>query len=227
MKKFTLLFLSILLIATYSLQAQKSFSGDIRFQIKLEGTDDPNLLSSMESKFIDISILGNKSKIVQKDEMYSATVIWDGDKETYAMVIEITGMGKYFKKWNTEAWKDKNKFKELSYNYVNEYKTICDYKCQKVVVTTTNLEDDSTTETIIYVTKEIGTAKLNGDKYIGLEGFPLLQMEPVAQFCDGCFIVLEAVKVTSKKIKDVDFLLPDDAKNIDDSPELKEMFGIE
>ena len=223
MKKIALLFLSILFFATYSIQAQKSFSGEIRFQIKIEGTDDPNLLSSVESRVIDISILGNKSKTVQKDEMASATIIWDGDKETSAFVIEITGMGKYYKKWNTEQWKEKNKFNEFSFSYVDEYKTICGYKCQKVVVMTTNLEDDSTTETTIYVSKEIGTPKLNGDKYVGLEGYPLIQMEPIKQYCDECFVVIEAIKITPKKIKDVDFLLPDDAKSIDENPELKEM----
>jgi hypothetical protein len=91
-----------------------------------------------------------------------------------------------------------------------------------VIVTVTNLEDDSTTEQILYLTKEIGTSKLNGE-FPGLEGFPLMQMTPLDQYCDGCYSVAEAIKITPKKIKEVDFLLPDDARNIDDNPELQEM----
>jgi len=228
MKKIAFLILSVLLIATYSLQAQKSFSGEIHVQMKLEGTDDPNLLSSFESLTQTISILGNKSKSVLKpNEMLSYTQIWDGDKGTASVVYEVTGMGKFYKKWDTEQHKDKLKFSDFSFSYENEYKTICDYKCQKVVVTITNKEDDSSTEVTLYVSKEIGGAKLNGDQFIGLEGYPLMAIQPMKEYCDECVLVMEAIKITQKKIKDVDFLLPDDAKNIDDNPELKEMFGIE
>jgi hypothetical protein len=223
MKKIAFLLLTISFFAVYNLQAQKQFAGDIRFQTKLVGTDDPNLLSSVEEVTIDISILGNKSKAVIKyGDMAAMTNIWDGDKEAGSFVVEITGMGKYYKKVSAEEWKEKLKFSEFSYKYEDEYKVICDYKCQKVVVTTTNLEDDSTTESIMYVTKEIGGSKINGDTP-GLEGFPLLQMTPLTQYCEGCYSALEAIKITPKKIKDIDFLLPDDARNIDENPELKEM----
>jgi len=223
MKKIALLLLTISFFAIYNLQAQKQFIGEVRFQTKIEGTDDPNLLSSIETQIIDIAVLGNKAKTVFKNEMVAFTNIWDGDKETASFVIEITGMGKFYKKWNTEQWKDKNKFNEYSYNYEEDYRTICDYKCQKVIVTITNLEDDSTTELIVYVTEEIGTSKINSEMP-GLKGFPLLQQTPLDTYCDGCYQVLEAIKVTPKKIKEVDFLLPADAKNIEDDPELREMF---
>jgi len=230
MKKLTLLFL-LLFVSTIALLAQKQFTGEIRFQTKIVGTDDPNLISSNEEQTIDIAILGNKSKTVfTVNEMMSITNVWDGDKETSFVVIEITGFGKFYNKWNAEQWKDKMKFKKYSFKYENDYKTICDYKCQKVVVTTTNLEDDSTTESILYVTKEIGSSKINGDTP-GLEGFPLMQMEPLEQYCEDCYAVVEAVKITPKKIKDVDFLLSNDAKSFDDIPipelkeKLKERFG--
>ena len=226
MKKITLLLLSILFSLTCSLHAQKQFAGEISYQTKLEGTDDPNLLSSIENQTIDVSILGNKSKTVMKNEMASQAVVWDGDKESAYILIEITGMGKFYKKWNTEQHKDNLKFNDYKYVHEDDFKTICDYKCQKVVATITNLEDDSTSELIFYVTKEIGASKLNGFEYPGLEGYPLLMMTPLDQYCDGCLMMMEAVKITPKKIKDVDFLLPDDAKNIDDDPELREMFGI-
>ena len=223
MKKITLLLLSILLFATYSLQAQKSFSGEIQMQTKLEGTDDPNLLSSMENTTVKISILGNKAKTVQSSDMYAVTLIWDGDKESSIFLIEITGMGKFYKKTSTESHNDKMKLVDFSYSYEDEFKEVCGYKCQKVVITTTNLEDDSSTELIAYVTKEIGGGKLNGMQFPGLEGYPLVLMNPMPEYCDECMMTIEATKIVPKKIKDVDFLLQDDAKNIDDNPELKEM----
>ncbi|MDR2972037.1 MAG: hypothetical protein LBU83_08935 [Bacteroidales bacterium] len=233
MKKITLLLLFALLLATFALHAQKQFSGVIRFQTKMEGTDNPNLISSVETQTIDVSILGNKAKsviVIEEPVPISMTNVWDGDKETSYFVIEITGMGKYYIKWNSEQVKDRNKFKEFKYSYEDDFKTICDFKCQKVTVTITNLEDDSQSEQILYVTKEIGTAKINGSEYPNLEGYPLLLMSPLEDFCEECWGVTEATKITTKKIKDVDFLLPDDAKNIDENPELKEqlqnMLGI-
>jgi len=48
---------------------------------------------------------------------------------------------------------------------------------------------------------------------------------PLPQYCDECMMAMEAVKTSAKKIKDVDFMLPADAKNIDEVPEMKEMLG--
>ncbi|MCL2247174.1 MAG: hypothetical protein FWC10_08725, partial [Lentimicrobiaceae bacterium] len=174
-----------------------------------------------------VSILGNKFKQVQTFEGGATTMIWDGDKETSIFVIEIMGMGKYYMKTSAEKHKEKMKLNDFSFNYENEYKEICGYKCQKVVATTTNLEDDSSTELILYVTKEIGGGKLNSMQLPGLEGYPLSVMTPLPDYCDECMLVQEAIKVAPKKIKDVDFLLPDDAKNLDENPELKGMLGIE
>ena len=224
MKKITLLLLSVLFIATYSLQAQKQFAGEIQFQTKLEGTDDPNLSSSIPNQTMNTSILGNKVKtVINIQEMYVVTNIWDGDKGTAAFVIELMGMGKFYKKWNVEEYKEKVKFNDYSYRYENEFKEVCGYKCQKAMATVTNLEDDSSSEFIMYVTKEIGTGKLNGAEFPDMEGYPLITMTPIEQYCDECYMVIEATKITPKKIKEVDFLLPDDAKNIDENPELKEM----
>jgi len=223
MKKLALLFLTILFFATYTLHAQKSFSGEIVFETRIDGTDDPNLLSSLETVIMSVSILGNKSMSVNKFEGAAFTQIWDGDKGTSITLVEITGMGKFYKKWDAEQHKEKLKFSEFDFSYEDEFKEILSYKCQKVVVTTTNLEDDSQTEIILYVTKEIGSAKLNNDNLPGLDGFPLLMLVPVNEYCDGCAQVMEAIKITPKKLKDVDFLLPSDAKNIEEDPEMKEM----
>ena len=227
MKKLALLFLYILLAATCTLQAQKQFSGEVRFETKIEGTDDPNILGSVaETPNIDVAILGNKSKTMVKNDMYSFTQIWDGDKGTAAVVIEVLGMGKFYKKWDAEQHKERLKFSEFNFESKDEFREICGYKCQKVVATITNLEDDSQREVIFFVTEEIGGPKLNGLEYPGLKGYPLSVLTPVDEYCEGCFVTLEAIKITSKKLKDIDFLLPSDAKNIDDDPELKEMFGF-
>jgi len=227
MKKLTVLFLSILFCATYTLQAQKTFSGEIVFETRLEGTDDPNLLSSLENFTTTVSILGNKSKTVMRpNDMAMITQIWNGDNGTSSMVIELMGMGKFYKKWSAEEHKEKLKFSEFSFSPQNEFKDILGYKCQKVIATITNLEDDSQKEVILFVTKEIGSAKLNGAEYPGLEGFPLVILSPLDEYCEECTLTQVAIKITPKKIKDVDFLLPDDAKNIDDEPELKQMLGF-
>jgi hypothetical protein len=224
MKKHTFLFYSFLLLSVFTLQAQKQFDGEIRFEVRMEGTDDPNLLASMESFTQTEIVLGNKSKtIIKPNEMVAITQIWDGDKGTSFSIIEITGIGKYYKKWNAEQHKEKMKLTEYSFIYENDFKTICDYKCQKVLAVATNLEDDTQTESTLYVTKEIGGSKINGGQFVGLEGFPMMAIQTMPEYCEECVLVMQAIKITPKKIKDVDFLLPDDAKNIDDDPEMKEM----
>jgi hypothetical protein len=224
MKKLALLLLIVLFAATYTLSAQKTFSGVIQYEMKLEGTDDPNLLASMENLVFPVTILGNKSKSVMRPNDYVEIMqIWDGDKGTSMTVLEITGLGKFYRKWDAEQHKDKLKLNDHSFSYENEWKDILGYKCQKVIATITNLEDDSQTEMILYVTKDIGSPKLNGSDLPGLEGFPLMQINPMNEFCDGCAVVSEAIKITPKKLKDVDFLLPSDAKRWDEDPDIKEM----
>jgi len=223
MKKLVLLFLTILFFATYTLQAQKSFSGEIVFQTKIEGTDDLNLLSNFENIFTTVSILGNKSKSVTKFEGINITQVWDGDRGTAFSLIELMGMGKFYKRWDAEQHKERLRFSDFDFSYEDDFKDILGHKCQKVIVTITNLEDDSQVEVILYVTKDIGTAKLNGEQFPGLEGYPLMQIASIEQYCDGCTQVMEAIKITPKKMKDVDFLLPNDARNIDDDPEMKDM----
>jgi hypothetical protein len=224
MKKFTVLFLTILLTGIFFLQAQKQFAGDIRFEAKLEGTDDPNLISSFESMTQTITVFGNKSKSVMRpNEMVAITQIWDGDKGTSSAVIEISGMGKYFKKWNAEQHREKFKFNDYKYNIENDFKTICGLECQKVVAIVTNKEDDSQQEFTLFVAKEIGSSKINGDQFIGLEGYPLMIIQHLPDYGEECVVIMEATKMTIKKVKDVDFLLPSDAKSIDDDPDIKEM----
>lgn len=224
MKKIALLLLVILFAATYALSAQKSFSGVIEFEMKLEGTDDPNLLGNIDNLTSHITISGNKSKsVITPNEMISVTQTWDGDKGTSITIYEVTGMGKFYKKLDAEQFKEKLKFNEFTVSYEDEFKDILGFKCQRVVVTNTNLEDDSQTEIIMYVTKQIGAGKLNGE-IPGLEGYPLEQFTPMSNLCEECVVVSRAIKMTPKKIKDVEFLLPADAKNIDDDPELKKMF---
>ena len=224
MKKIALLFLVILFTASCSLQAQKTFTGEITYKMSLEGTDDPNLIAGFESITPIITILGNKSKtVIKPNESFAITQTWDGDKGTSSVVVEITGMGKYFKKMDAEQVKNKIKFNDYKYRYENEFLDILGYKCQKVNVTITNLEDDTQTEKILYVTKDIGTAKLNGEEYPNLEGYPLRIVSSSKMLCEECEEVIFATKITPKKIKPVDFLLPSDAKNIEEAPELKEM----
>ncbi|MDR0205971.1 MAG: hypothetical protein LBI45_01760 [Bacteroidales bacterium] len=224
MKKLTILFLTILLAGIFSLQAQKQFAGEIRFEAELEGTDDPNLIAGFESMTQTTTILGNKSKSVMKpNEMVAITQIWDGDKGTSSAVIEISGMGKYYKKWDAEQHKEKFKFNDFKYSFESEFKTICDLKCQKVVATITNMEDDSQEIFTLYVAKEIGTSKINGDQFVGLEGFPLMIIQHLPDYGDECVMIMQATKMTPKKVKDVDFLLPSDAKSVEDDPAIKEM----
>lgn len=226
MKKLTLLIAAFLVSLSFTLQAQKSFVGEILIKTTLKGTDDPNLLGALDAHEYSATILGNKQKITIKSEQGELVQMIDMDKNTFTFFIEINGLGKFYKRVPIEKLTDRIKNIDFKYTYHDEFKTILDYKCQKVTVIATNLEDDVEEITEMHVTKEIGNANLNVTEYRGLEGTALLINKAAPEICETCVMVIEAYKITpSKKLKEVDFLLPDDAQNIDDNPELLEMFG--
>lgn len=227
MKKLTLFLVALLVVAATTVSGQKPFSGTIKFKSQITGTDDPNILSQTIPD-MEMTVFGNLSMIVMSQEGYSVTSITNGDRKISYNVIEITGMGKYYMETPESEINETRKFLEFNYEYLDETKEIAGYSCKKVKSTVVDLETDEEQYATYYVSTEISaTALLNFVQYPGLVGFPLRIETSMGETAPDATIVIEATEVVlSKKIKAIDFLLPSDAKNIKEDPELMKMFGM-
>ena len=229
MKKITVLLLAVFVGLTTLSSAQKQFSGVIKSSYKIEGTDDPNILSQIPSE-VETIVLGNKSKTVANFEGGASTIIMDGDKKTQTIIFELNGLGKYFIVVDEEKVKEKLKNTDLKYDYKDEYMTIAGYKCQKVIITAIDLETDEEQMATAYVNKDINSTDAhNFAQYPGLMGYTFRVESPIGEGYENAVQIVEIKEInTAKKIKDIDFLLPSDAKDLfkDTTPEEKMMFGI-
>jgi len=229
MKKLTLLFFAIFIGLAGLLSAQKQFSGSIKTSYKIEGTEDPNILSKVPEEN-EMIILGNKSKIVFSSQGGAQTIIVDGDKKTQTVLFEINGYGKYYTVVDEEKMQKKFQTTDYKYDYLEEYMTIAGYNCQKVIVTETDLETDEVESMVVYINKEIcNTDAHNFNQLPGLLGFVLRQELNMGEENENAILIIEAKEVnTGKKIKDFDFMLPSDAKDLfkDTTPDEKKFFGI-
>lgn len=227
MKKsiFLLAILSVFMIGTVT--AQKPFSGTIVMKTEIVGLENPEEIAQ-NSPDITYTILGNLSKAVVLQEGASITEIVNGDKKVVYVVIEVTGMGKFYIEATTEEIEKKLKFTEYNYEYSDETMEIAGYKAQKVIVKTIDLETDEEGTMVLYVSKEINSGDLlNFSDYPGLEGFPLRTEVELGAEYPGAKTIIEAKEIKpSKKIKSYEFLLPSDAKNIKEDPDLMKMFGM-
>ncbi|MDR1112208.1 MAG: hypothetical protein LBL18_00375 [Bacteroidales bacterium] len=210
--------------------AQKPFQGTVKSKISIEGTTDPNILANVPESSETI-ILGNKSKTVYElgGGGASQTIIQDGDFKIMYVIIEVPGMGKYYIKTTKEDFEKKHVLFKYDFSYEEEYKTIVGYNCQKVVITTTNLEDDEMETVIVYVTKD--PAFSDGGNFFetpGLNGYPMYS-ESKKTLDDGSEITIieETTElIPNKKLKVLDFYLPSDAKDLKQDKDAQKMFGI-
>lgn len=224
MKKITLLLISILMVASIGVQAQKTFAGTMKSKNRIEGTTDPNLIAKYE-KEQEKTVFGNKSKTVVSQSGIGFIIILDGDKNTATTVVDVAsvGFGKYYR---TDTMNH-----ELSqFDYTtdkNDTKTIAGYKCYKVVCTITDLETDETKDITLYVTDDL-VSNYKAVQYPGLTAFPLYTAINIEDDGKTLTVVEEVVEIKpSKKIKNLDFLLPDGVVPFTEAPDqLKQLFGM-
>jgi len=208
--------------------AQKPFAGTIKFHTHIEGTDDPNITSQGESDY-SVQIFGNYIKTVRSiQEGFGITSITNGDAKNAVVILDIMGMGKYYIETPAEKFQEKMKNLNCTYDHTGEKKNIAGYECEKVNVTITDMETDESESAVAYVSTAINSgADINFQQFPKLNGYPMRIEQK--QDIDGTevTIIIEATEVLpSKKIKQVDFLMPADAQDIKTNPELMKMLGM-
>jgi GLPGLI family protein len=126
----------------------------------LDGSISVIYLKGKSSRSEMITPLGNQSTII------------DG-KTGNATVLREWGAQKYMITMTPDNWKEYNKkYEKITFTYLNEFKTIAGYNCQKAIG---NLNDSAKTTFTVFFTKEL--VPLNTDFQYLNRNLPGLAME--------------------------------------------------
>jgi len=226
MKKFSVIFLIVILCGlTQFVSAQKPFAGIIKSKMTCEGTTDPNILSQLPEETTEW-MFGNYTKTVQEAPGYVISNIVNGDAKVMYTIFDITGMGKFYLETTEAEILESDKMVERKIEATGETKTIAGYPCEKIIYTIINKETDEENQVILYVSTALNASDaINFGQFSGVKGYPL--RTEVKQDVNGTEITIisEAVEVTpSKKVKEVDFMLPADGQK-KTKEEFRKMFG--
>lgn len=222
-----------MMFGTLTMFAQKPFAGKIVFEMRADGTDDPNVAAELAAVVQEVTIMGNNTKTVLSQPGFDYINITNGDYKLVTTVFGITGIGKYYVEQKGADIEKKLQMNKYDYNPTGDTKAICGYNCKKVNVKITDLESDEEQELVLWVTEELNTGDaINFTTYPGLKGYPM-SME-IAQEMNGENITLIqiATSVTpDKKVKASSFLRPSDAQSLEEAPEdvkngLMQMLGM-
>jgi hypothetical protein len=228
MKKQTRILMVIaLMIWTLGAFAQKPFAGKITFEMSAEGTSDPNIAAQLSEQTVEYTVMGNCSRM-EVSQGIDVITIANGNNKTYTVILGIPGYGKYYIQQTEEDLQKKLATTKYDFKYTEETKTVTGYNCKKVIVTVTDLETDEEITETLWVTTELGLGDdINFYEYPGLKGYVLSSEATKELNGEKITIIQTATKIVpDKKVKATNFLMPSDAKPLEDAPEeLKQMLG--
>ena len=155
-----------------NLTAQKRITeGTISYDIVVNtGDSKPSLAAMFDGATSIVYLKGAMSRSEMVSSLGIQSTIVDG-KTGNVTVLKEYGEQKYMIRMTPDNWKEANKkYQGITYTYIDEYKTIAGYKCQKAI----GKLADGTTFTV-YFTKEL-TAD-NRDFEYAYKTLPGLAME--------------------------------------------------
>lgn len=197
--------MTVSLIAGINSYAQKKFKGIVNYTIAYSGTIDP-ATAAQQPKAMILSIYENKQKMNIPMGPVNIDIITDGDAKTSTTLLDIMGEKKYYKMTTEEIEKQIAENPAPVITYKEETKTVAGYTCKKAEYSET--KDDETSTTVVYYTEDLGGELLNyGGQFNKLKGVPL---EYVITTPDGIITTFTATEVKKGKVKETDFLIPDD-----------------
>lgn len=199
------LIMSVSLLCGINSFAQKKFKGIVTFTISYSGTIDP-ATAAQQPKGMTVSIYENMQKMNLLVGPYNIDIISNGDNKTSTTLLDAMGNKIYFKESTEEIETQISEKGEPVITYKDETKTVAGYLCKKAEFVEN--KDGEVTTTIVFYTEELGGEALNyGGQFNKLKGFAL---EYVTTTADGIISNCTATEVKKGKVKDTDFLIPDD-----------------
>lgn len=155
-----------------STSAQKRITeGTISYDIVINtGEADPKIADMFDGAVSMVYLKANKSRSELVSSLGTQSTIVDG-KTGNATVLKEYGETKYMITMTADNWKESNqKYEGVSFTYLEEYKEILGYKCQKAIG---KLKDGS--EFTVYYTPDL--VPENKDFQYANKGLPGLAME--------------------------------------------------
>jgi GLPGLI family protein len=153
MKKITHIVASVLALVSFTqVSAQKKLTeGTISYDIVINTSNKtPQAADLLDGATSVIYLKGNSSRSEMISSLGTQATVIDG-KTSAVTVLKEYGDQKYMIKMTQQNWKESNKkYEGIQFTYLNEYKTIAGYNCQKAIG---KLADNSTFT--VYFTKEI------------------------------------------------------------------------
>lgn len=171
-KVFSIGFILCMALGVLPAQAQKRITeGTIAYDIVINtGESDPKIADMFDGAQSQVFLKGNKSRSELISSLGVQSTIVDG-KTGSATVLKEYGETKYMITMTAENWKESNqKYEAVQFTYLEEYKEILGYKCQKAIG---KLKDGS--EFTVFYTPDL--IPENKDFQYANKGLPGLAME--------------------------------------------------
>jgi hypothetical protein len=216
MKTVTRLLILTLIISlgtvNQSYAKKKKFKGTIKYEIKYEGDIDPAQKNLMPTEYT-VTVMGNKMKKESFAQGAYITEITDGDSKTMTIIVEGGGMKMYFTLTEEEIKNMRSEDDdEPVFSTSEETKTIKEYACKSVVVKSKNEYDEEVSVTMFY-SESIGSKAMHfASPYLDIDGIPLETKTVTPELTT----IETATEIKQGKIKDVDFMIPEDATELTD-----------
>jgi GLPGLI family protein len=152
MKKNSVLIIFSILFFANSILAQKRIAeGTISYDIVINtGEKNPSITTMFDGATSIVYLKGYQTRFERVSSLGVESTIVDG-KTGKVNVLKEYGDQKYMITMTPENWKDANKkYEGIVFKYVEEYKDIAGYKCQKAIGT---MKDSSTIN--VFFTREL------------------------------------------------------------------------
>lgn len=143
--------ITLLFSSTQSMAQRRLTEATITYDIVINTSNStPQAADLLDGATSVIYLKGNSSRSEMTSSLGTQATIIDG-KTGDVTVLKDYGEQKYMIKMTPANWQQSNKkYEGINFTYLNEYKTIAGYNCQKA---TGNLSDGSTFT--VYFTKEL------------------------------------------------------------------------
>ncbi len=195
----------VLLLTIFSLQvtAQKKLTeATISYDIVINTNNSkPQAADLLDGATSVIYLKGNSSRSEMVSSLGTQATIVDG-KSGNVTILKDYGEQRYMIKMTPENWKESNKkYNGITFTYLNEFKTIADYSCQKAIG---KFPSDTTTFTV-YFCKDL--VPVNKDFEYLNRNLPGLAMQYEARLGDK-IVTYTVSKINFNPVSQIKFDIP-------------------
>ena len=207
---------------------KKGFKGTVTYSINYESEElTPAQKAYMPKKYV-IAIMDNVSKEIMDYGMASQYTISDPTSDRHVIMFEAGEKKVYYKSSLKEyLFKQDSATKasaDITTDLINETKIIAGFECKKAVVTVTpkDTADGEAQTIIVYYCPTIGSKDLNaGDIFSEIDGMLLEYFIET----ENMKVTYSATEVKKGGVSAIDFLIPDDFKELSKEEFKKLMSG--